>query len=151
MLSQKSGISLKDNFEIEIYNGNNVVLYLHNVQYCGDLIKTAVSIIDHFKENSSTTNENSLYIDIETLNIINTEYKNAALERMEHIQTIKVMSDKLIKQTEEFKLPSLELLLNKYYSNSINNEFTCACGKSWTNKRSLGAHQKACKYFKNTL
>ena len=86
---------------------------------------------------------------METLNIINTEYKNAAIERIEHIQTIKNMSDKLIKQTEEFKLPSLELLLNKYYSNSINNEFTCACGKIWNNKRSLGSHQKACKYFKN--
>ena len=58
---------------------------------------------------------------------------------------------KLIKQAEDLKHPSIEILINKYYNSSINKEFTCSCGKIWANKRSLGSHQKTCEKFKNKL
>jgi hypothetical protein len=148
MLSQKSGISLKDNFEIEIYKGK-VVLYLHNVNYSMDIIKTAINIIDHLQGEINTDTENTIQIDKHILDSINMEYKNYAIQKIEHIESIKTMSGKLIKQAEELKHPSIESLINKYYNNSINKEFTCICGKIWTNKRSLGSHQKTCEKFKN--
>ena len=150
MLSQKSGISLKDNFEIEIYKGN-IVIYLHQVNYSMDIIKTAINIIDHLKGEINIDNQNTLQIDKGILDSINMEYKNYAIQKLEHIESIKTMSSKLIKQAEELKHPSIELLINKYYNNSINKEFTCICGKIWTNKRSLGSHQKTCEKFKNRL
>ena len=79
------------------------------------------------------------------------EYKNFAVQRLEHIESIKTMSSKLIKQVEELKHPAIEGLLNKYYNNSINKEFICVCGKAWANKRSMGSHQKTCEKFKNVL
>jgi hypothetical protein len=96
-----------------------------------------------------TNTENTINIDKQILDAINMEYKNYAIQRIEHIETIKSMANKLIKQTEELKHPSVEALINKYYNTSITKEFTCICGKIWTNKRSLGSHQKTCEKFKN--
>jgi hypothetical protein len=147
MLSQKSGISLKDNFQIEIH-GENIVIYLHNVMYSNDLIKTAVNIIDHLQKHITSNIENSIEIDQDILDSINMEYKNYVLQRLEHIESIKNMSNKLIKEVENFNFNSIEILLNKHYTNSITNEFECICGRIWKTKRSMGCHQKTCKMFK---
>ena len=79
------------------------------------------------------------------------EYKNYAVQKLEHIETIKNMCSKLMKQTDELKHPSIETLINKYYNTSLTKEFSCICGKIWTNKRSLGSHQKTCEKFKSSL
>jgi hypothetical protein len=46
MISQNSGIALKNNFQIDI-DGVNVMLYLHNCEYNQDLIQCAIDVIDH--------------------------------------------------------------------------------------------------------
>ena len=148
MISQKSGIALKDNFQIEIYN-KNIVIYLHNVQYSSDIIKTAIHIIDHLYQQINIEKDDNIKIDKNTIEDINIEYKNYAVLRIEHIESIKEMANNLIKQTEEMKHPSIEGLLNRYCNTSINKEFICACGKIWASKRSLASHQKTCKKFKN--
>jgi hypothetical protein len=150
MLSQKSGIALKDNFEIEIHKGC-VVIYLHHVNYSTDIIKTAINIIDHLQGEINVNTENNINIDKQILDSINMEYKNYAIQRLEHIETIKNMSNKLIKQAEELRHPAIEGLINKYYNTSINKEFVCVCGKVWGNKRSLGSHQKTCEKYKHAF
>ena len=150
MLSQKSGISLKDNFEIEIHKGF-VVIYLHHVNYSTDIIKTAIHIIDHLQGEINVNTENIISIDKHILDSIHIEYKNYTIQKLEHIESIKNMSNKLIKQAEEIKHPSIEALLNKYYNTSINKEFVCVCGKVWNSKRSLGSHQKTCEKYKTTF
>jgi len=150
MLSQKSGIALKDNFEIEIHKGC-VVIYLHHVNYSTDIIKTAINIIDHLQGEINVNTENNINIDKQILDSINMEYKNYAIQRLEHIETIKNMSNKLIKQAEELRHPAIEALINKYYNTSINKEFVCVCGKVWGNKRSLGSHQKTCEKYKHAF
>ena len=147
MISQKSGIALKDNFEIEIHKGH-VVIYLHNVNYSAEIIKTAINIIDHLQGLVVSDTTSAINIDKEMLDSINIEYKNHAIKKIEHIESIKNMSSKLIKQAEELKYPSIEALINKYYTGSINNEHLCTCGKVWTSKRSLASHQKMCEKFK---
>jgi len=150
MLSQKSGIALKDNFEIEIHKGS-VVIYLHHVNYSTDIIKTAINIIDHLQGEINVNTENNITIDKQILDSINMEYKNYAIQRLEHIETIKLYSNKLIKQAEELRHPAIEGLINKYYNTSINKEFVCVCGKVWANKRSLGSHQKTCEKYKHAF
>jgi hypothetical protein len=147
MLSQKSGISLKDNFEIEIHKGH-VVIYLHNVQYSVDIIKTAIHIIDHLQGEINIDTSNTINIDKNMLDSINIEYKNFAIQKLEHIEYIKIMSNKLIKQAEDLKHISIESLLHKYYNSSINKEIICVCGRVWNSRRSLASHQKTCEKFK---
>ena len=48
-LSQHSGITSKQNFQIET-KGLNVLIYIHNANYCSQTIKTAVDIIDSLSE-----------------------------------------------------------------------------------------------------
>ena len=49
-LSQNSGITSKQNFQIDMCN-NNILIYLHNVAYDPTIIKTAIDIIDHYLKN----------------------------------------------------------------------------------------------------
>jgi len=150
MLSQKSGISLKDNFEIELHK-SHVVIYLHHVDYSADIIKTAINIIDHLQGEINVDNSNMINMDKQMLDSINIEYKNYAIQKLEHIESIKLMSNKLIKQAEELKHPSIEALINKYYNSSINKENVCVCGKIWNSKRSLASHQKTCEKYKTAF
>jgi hypothetical protein len=150
MLSQKSGISLKDNFEIEIHK-SHVVIFLHHVDYSADIIKTAINIIDHLQQEINVDNSNSISMDKQILESINMEYKNYAINLVQHIESIKTMSSRLIKQAEELKHPSIEALLNKYYNSSIAKENVCVCGKVWASRRSMGSHQKTCEKYKTAF
>ena len=47
-LSQNFGIANKDNFEINIHNGN-ILLYVHEVNNDAEKIKIAIDIIDKLK------------------------------------------------------------------------------------------------------
>ena len=124
------------------------MVYLHQVNYSIDIIKTAINIIDHLITSIDNFTSDTIIIEKDMLDLINRDYKNYAIQKLEHIESIKFMSSKLIKQAEELKHPSIEALINKYYNTSINKEFNCVCGKIWLNKRSLGSHQKTCEKFK---
>ena len=46
LISQYSGISNKNDFQIEFHN-NNVIIFVHNSEYSNHKIEAAVNIIDH--------------------------------------------------------------------------------------------------------
>ena len=48
MFAQNRGIANKENFEIQINNGN-ILLYVHNVKFDSDKIKTSIEIVEQFK------------------------------------------------------------------------------------------------------
>ena len=48
-LSQHSGITSKQNFQIDI-KGSNILVYVHNVDYCPHTIKIAIDIIDSLSD-----------------------------------------------------------------------------------------------------
>ena len=48
MLAQHRGISNKENFEIQINNGN-IILYLHEVKFNIDKISMAIDVVENFK------------------------------------------------------------------------------------------------------
>jgi hypothetical protein len=147
MLAQHYGITNKENFEIEIHN-NNVLVYLHKVEYDADKIKAAVNIIDHFKSTMEPKNNvigASLAIDKEVLDDINKEYQLFITSRLSHIKTIKDFQQKLVAQAEEFKLPNLEQYLSKLYASSSSKNDVCEyCNYVAKNSRALVAHYRGC-------
>lgn len=147
MLSQHTGVVNKDNFEIEMHNGN-VLVYMHKVEYDADKIKTAVDIIDNFKstiENIDQKGGDLLSIDKEMLDDINKEYQMFIANKMSHIKTIKDYNQRILAQVDEFKLPNLERYLSKLYATTGSKNDVCEyCGFVAKNQRSLTAHYRGC-------
>jgi len=147
MLAQHYGIANKNNFEIEIHN-NNILVYLHKVEYDADKIKAAIGIIDYFKEalgDVETGNGELININKETLDEINKEYQNFINNKLIHIKTIKDFQQKLIAQVDDIKIPSLDHYLSKLYASSASKENICDfCGYLAKNVRALTAHHRGC-------
>jgi len=145
-LSQNYGICNKENFEINIHDGN-VLLYIHNVNYDKEIIKVAIDIIDHFKMNLDKINDK---VDVNTikkdvLESIHREYNVYRTQKDSLQKMIKETQTKLLKQVDELKMPDLEKYLSLYYS-FASNKFTCQfCGFTSDKKAGLSAHERGCK------
>ena len=154
MLAQHYGIANKENFEIEV-NNNNVLVYLHRVEYDADKIKAAVDIIDHFKttiEYNEKTNNDTLIINKDVLDDINKEYKFFIENKLSHIKTIKDFYQKLISQADELKIPNLEQYLSKLYASSSSKNDLCEyCNYCAKNSRALVAHYRGCSQKKQLI
>jgi hypothetical protein len=152
MLAQHFGIVNKDNFEIEIHN-NNVLVYLHKVEYDADKIKAAVDIIDHFKStlvDMESDNGDSIQLSKELLDDINKDYQGFVANKLSHIKTIKDYNQKLLAQVDDIKIPSLEHYLSKIYASSASKEDICEfCNYVAKNQRALTAHYRGCALKKN--
>jgi len=145
-LSQHCGICNKDNFEIDIHDGN-VLLYIHNVNYDKEIIKVGIDIIDHFKMNLDKINDK---VDVNTikkdvLDSIHREYNHYRIQKDTLQKMIKEMQGKLLKQVDELKMPDLENYLSMYYSFS-SGKFTCQyCDFVSEKKAGLSSHERGCK------
>jgi len=146
-LSQTSGIVSKENFQIDIHN-NLVLVYLHNVQYDADKIKSAIDIIDSLSSKLDIVHgehdDNS--ISSEILESINYEFQSFLSKKDNIVASTKESQRKLISQLEELTLISLEKYLSTKFS-FIKKGFTCEICDNWTGptKKSLSAHMRACK------
>lgn len=147
MLAQHYGIANKNNFEIEIHN-NNVLIYMHSVEYDSYKIKAAIDIVDHFKaclDDLELGTGEHISLDKEFLDDINKEYQNFANNKLTHIKTIKDTQQKLIAQVEDLKIPTLEHYLSRMYASSGAKENTCEyCNYVAKNLRALTAHHRGC-------
>jgi hypothetical protein len=145
-LSQNCGICNKDNFELDIHDGN-VLLYVHQANYDKEIIKVAIDIIDHFKMNLDKINDK---VDVNTikknvLEDIHKEYCDYRNQKDTLQKTIKDTYSKLLKQVDEMKMPNLEKYLSTYYSFSCG-KFVCEyCGFVSEKKAGLSAHIRGCK------
>ena len=150
MLAQHYGITNKDNFEIEM-NNNNVLVYLHRVEYDADKIKAAVDIIDHFKSKMIDINKTTgddITIDKDVLDEINKEYQMFVANKLSHIKTIKDYQQRLLTQVEEIKIPNLENFLSKLYAYSSKEDICTYCNYVAKNPRALIAHYRGCNLKK---
>jgi hypothetical protein len=152
-MSQHSGIQYKPNFFIEIED-NNILIYLHNVEYSEEKIKTAVDIIDKL-----TDKLNELKIDdIEGINIdkdmldkINTEFQVFISQKELIIFNFKEMQKTFLSQFEDLNMPNLSIFLNSKFASMQNQKWTCnICNESFTKKNSLASHKKKHKIDKSS-
>ena len=97
-LSQTSGITSKQNFQIDIH-GENIVIYIHNVKYDSSIIKMAVDVIDNISDKiqSFYSNEdNSFSISEEVIQEINKEYIDFVNRKMNFLDLIKETNKKML-------------------------------------------------------
>lgn len=148
-LSQNTTITSKDNFEINVHDGN-VLVYVHCANNEPEKIKIAVDIIDAFSntlkllEEESCSEENINTISKELTDHINAEYQNFLSKKNKTIKMAKEFIQTLVKQLEEFTIPSLEVYLASKYSLS-SSKFVCEfCGFMGKNQQSKSAHMRGC-------
>ena len=148
-LSQNTTITTKDNFEINVHDGN-VLVYVHCANNDPEKIKIALDIIDAFYsslkllEDESCSEENMNTISREVTDHINAEYQNFLSKKNKTIKMAKEFIQTLVKQIEEFTIPSLETYLLSKYSVS-SSKYVCEfCGFMGKNQQSKSAHMRGC-------
>lgn len=119
MLAQNRGISNKENFEIQINNGN-VLLYVHNVNFDSDKIKTAIEIVEQFKIKIDEINidNDTCTIDNIILDDINKEFNNYTSQKHSLLKLVKDFTEKINANIADLKMPNLEQFLSKHYATS---------------------------------
>ena len=146
-LSQNHGIANKSNYEINIHD-NNVLVYVQKVNNDPEKIKIAIDIVDHFKSRLDEINVN---VDVDTipkekLDAINNEINFLASSKLSLISLTKDYNQKMLKQIDEIKIPTLEDYLSTRYANSTS-KFVCEyCDYVAKNRSSLSAHKRYCKH-----
>jgi len=148
-ISQKSPITYKNNFQIDIINGI-IHIYIPNAEYDTNKIKIAIDVIDSLAiklkliENS---NDDDYYISKEDMEDIIEEYKNFVTQKLQMIDTIKLLTKQLIDKLEDIQLPKLKKLFMKFGNIENDNDFKCTICNAWVgkSKASLGAHIRSCK------
>ena len=156
-LSQNVGICSRDNYEINILEGNLVVVYIHNVNYDPEKIRVGGDIIDNISEilkeiDVLEINQSTEYsISKELTQFINAEYQNYLAHKEKTIKMAKDFVANLIKHEEEFNFSSLEKFLSSK-CNVQNNKNVCKyCGFIGKKAQSLSAHMRGCAKYKATL
>lgn len=156
-LSQNVGICSKDNYEIDILEGNLVTVYIHNVNYDPEKIRIGVDIIDNINNilkeiDVLEINQSTEYaISKELTQFINVEYQNYLSHKDKTIRMAKDFVANLIKHEEEFNFSSLEKFLESK-CNIQNNKNVCKyCGYIGKKAQSLSAHMRGCTKYKETL
>lgn len=149
-LSQNCGVATKENYEINIHNGN-VLLYVHEVNNDAEKIKIAINIIDHFKGKLEEldSKDDIDTISKELLEEINREYQYMCSQKLSMIKLIKDSNQKIIKQMEEFSIPSLDDYLSKRFAFSTSKYVCEYCQYLAKNTQSLAAHHRGCSVKKN--
>ena len=147
MLAQHKGISRKQNYEIQVNNGN-VLLYLHNVNFDAEKIKVAFEILDQFKarlDDLAVHEETSLTLDMETVDSIHKDYAVYIGQRNSMLKMVKEFGDKMTASLNELKLPSIETIVNRHFATSeVQAETVCKyCEKCL--KKSVAQHYRYCK------
>ena len=148
-VSQKSPITFKQNFQIDIINGL-IHIYIPNAEYDTNKIKIAVDIIDNLSsklQNISNANEDEYSINKEDMDEIIDEYRNFVSQKLQMIETIKNINKQLLDRMEEIQFPKLKKLFIKIGNIENDNNFKCMFCNIWSgkNKASLGAHVRNCK------
>jgi hypothetical protein len=149
-VSQKSPITFKQNFQIDIINGL-IHIYIPNAEYDADKIKIAVDIIDNLSlklQHISNTKENEYSISKEDMDDIIDEYKSFVSQKLQMIETIRNINKQLLDKMEEIQFPKLKNLFIKIGNIENDNEHKCIFCNNWSgkNKASLGAHVRNCKF-----
>ena len=156
-LSQNVGICSKDNYEINILEGNLVTVYIHNVNYDQEKISVGVDIIDNISEilkeiDVLEINQSTEYsISKELTQFINAEYQNYLAHKERTIKMAKDFVANLIKHEEEFNFSSLEKFLESKCSTQNNKNVCKYCGFIGKKAQSLSAHMRGCTKYKEFM
>lgn len=141
-LSQSSGIISKPNYYIDIYEGK-ILVYLHNVEYNPDIIKSAVNIIDNLAPRIDAVVCKGITISSDMINNINSDYQIFNSKKIQIINTAKNIQKQLLVQIDELVFPTIaEWLDNKGISNTQSSYKCEICNAVFPTQRALASHGK---------
>ena len=148
MLSQHSGIANKDNYQIDVHDGQ-IMVFVHSVKYDESKIRVAVNLVDHLRQilDKYKNEKEELVFSKDDMSAINKEYLAFIEQRNGLIENYKKTYKEHLKQLESFEMPSLIKLLDSIFTNVEQLTYTCQYCKTYVakNKRALTTHQNKCK------
>lgn len=148
LLSQHSGIANKENYQIDVHDGQ-IIVFVHCVKYDESKIRVAVNLVDHLRQvlNKYRNEKDELTFSKDDMSAINKEYLTFIQQRNELIENYKKTYKDHLKQLESFEMPSLIKLLDSIFTNVEQLTYTCQYCKTYVakNKRALTTHQNKCK------
>lgn len=145
-LSQHSGITNKNNYQIEIHAGN-IIVYVHSVDYSSDKIKIAIDIIDNLYTKLGDVGKNDTHsVPKDVLDEINREYNSFITQKEAISNSFKESQKKILSQLDDLKFPSLDKFLSTKYSSIQKQGFKCNLCNSFTvsTLKGLAAHKRGC-------
>jgi len=150
LVSQRSGVSTKKDFQIEIYN-NNILVFIHLGDYSPHKIESAVNIIDNLytkiRQFSVNPGANECHIPKDILDSINQEYQTFMSQKNAILELLKENQKKMVTQLDEFRFPQLDKFLATRYTIPIQKPgLKCDICKSFSgnNLKALAAHKRGC-------
>jgi hypothetical protein len=146
MISQKSAISMKYNYEIDIYD-DIILIYIHYMNYNSENITVACDIIDNLYDKLILIKKNigTINIDENTLIKINEEYQIFINNQQILINQIHEQTKNNILLIKKLDLPNItSLLLTKFTVK--NYKYKCKdCDYIAFSNRGLCNHKRTCK------
>jgi hypothetical protein len=153
-LSQNTGITSKQNYQIDI-RGKNILIYVHCVDYNPEKIKIAIDIIDSLCGKVEEMHNKSGILDgfcisKEIMDDINSEYSDFVARKMAMINIMKDFQKRMLGELDEIKFPCLSKYLADKYGGVINDSnetINCSICNNYIakNNRALASHQRNCK------
>jgi hypothetical protein len=151
-ISNNSGIATKNNFQIDVNDGN-IIVYIHNAQYCPEKISAAIDIIDNlnYRLLELTDTDNNFNISNELLSTINEQYQLFINKRETTINHIRETTKKTITYISELELSQLNIILSSKFAATKHNNLLCNICKLYTgnNLKSLSIHKRSCSKKNN--
>ena len=149
MVSQRSPITYKNQFQIDIINGL-IHIYIPSADYNTEKVKIAIDIIDNLdmrlKNLESVSDDGFVKISKTDSDDIAEEYRQFGFQKSQMLDTIKSINKQLVDKLDEIQLPKIKQFLVKTGNIENDNGFKCTfCRWSGKNKASLGAHVRNCK------
>jgi len=146
LISQNSGIALKNDYEINIHN-NFIIVFLHNVEYDENKISIAINIIDSlFPIVQQQANMEYESISCEQLNLNNKEFQSIISQKKKIIKTLQENTHNIINDISKIDIPTLSSILNTKFSQSDKLTYKCNICNDFIgkNSRALAAHKRGC-------
>ncbi len=148
LISQKSGIARKNNFQIDINNGF-IMIYIHNINYDFDKVRLAVDAIDHLSTSLKNCGSDSFELKFspEIIKEINNEYQKFIVQRNSLSESLRLFNRDMTKQLTLLEFPELSKILSQQFTSTEATLFKCEyCKvKVYKNAKALAKHVGTCK------
>jgi hypothetical protein len=125
-ISQKTPITFKDNFQIDIINGL-IHIYIPNANYDTEKLKVAIDIIDSLSSklvvinnNNNNNNLGDYSINKKDIEELTDEFRNFAMQKLSIIETVKITSKQLLDKLEDMQFPKIKNITPRYDQRSFD-------------------------------
>jgi len=147
-ISQHSGIAFKQNFQIDINNGN-ILIYIQNCNYDSDKVRLAFDIIDNLSNKLKDININDENINIskDIIDGINEDYRSFITNKETLHTILRDFNKKMNTQIDDLSMPNLDRYLEPKYAYVKDRVFKCELRNDFVgkNKQALSSHKRGCK------